>query len=438
MRRTTLLTTALATALTAGLLVAPATALLPDGSPASRTVAVAPVRVEAPVPVVTAADRESASDLGARVQAALLQADAATVSAAVEVDGLGTVLRRDAAHQLPPASTQKSFVSAAALLRLGSATRFTTEVATLAAPVGGVVRGDLWVVPGGDPYLTTSGLRALAQAVRSAGVTHVTGVLRLDDSRYDQRRRAEGWKQEWVPEESGPLSAFAVDKNAWRSDSAFLNDPAVPNAVKLRDLMRAEGISIGTVLRQRRPAQATTVATWQSGPMTAVVRRILKDSDNFAAELLLKEMGRVVRGVERGTSAEGLAAVRTVLGEQGVKVGVGADGSGLSTLDRQNPDSQVALLRVMDASPVAAAFRAALPIACRDGTLKRRLCGTAAEGRVSAKTGTVTGVRCLAGYTKTASGRVVRFAFQITGVRSGTSTLAAIDKAVVVLASATE
>ena len=420
----------------------PAAALLPDAAPPPRVAPAATGPATGPdaEPTVglTPQQRSAATDLGARVQAELLKAPAATVTGAVEVEGLGTVLRRDAAHQLPPASTQKSFVSGAALLRLGTGARFTTEVAALVAPVDGVVRGDLWLVPGGDPYLTTSGLRALAQAVRAAGVRHVTGVLRLDDSRYDARRRAEGWKTEWVPEESGPLSAFAVDKNAWRSDSAFLADPAMPNAQKARDLMRAEGIHIGTITRQRRPSGATTVATVQSGPMTAVVRRVLKDSDNFASELLLKEMGRVVLGAGRGTSADGLAAVRSVLGEQGVKVGAGADGSGLSTLDRQNPDSQVALLRLLDASPVGPAFRAALPIGCRDGTLKRRMCGTAAEGRVSAKTGTVTGVRCLAGYTKTASGRVVRFAFQITGVRDGARTLAAIDRAVVVLASATD
>jgi D-alanyl-D-alanine carboxypeptidase/D-alanyl-D-alanine-endopeptidase (penicillin-binding protein 4) len=430
-RRTPLLTAALL--VTA--LAVPASALLPDppAPPTAARVVTVPVATQ-----VTTANRSAATDLGSRVNAALGGSSAVTVAAAVEVDGLGTVLRRDAAHQLPPASTQKSFVAGAALLRLGAGTRFVTEVATMSAPSGGVVVGDLWLVPGGDPYLTTSGLRALARSVKAAGVTRVTGVLRLDDSRYDAKRRAEGWKPEWVPKESGPLSSFAVDKNQWRKDSAFLSDPAMPNAVKLRDIMRAEGISIGTITRQRRPSGATTVATVVSGPMSAVARRILKDSDNFAAELLLKEMGRVVLGANRGTSADGLAAVRSVLGAQGVKVGVGADGSGLSTLDRQNPDSEVALLRVLDASAVSGVFRAALPIACRDGTLKTRMCGTAAEGRASAKTGTVTGVRALAGYTKTRSGRVVRFAFLLTGVRDGTAARAAIDRAVVVLASASE
>ena len=429
MRRTPLLMAALLGVA----LAVPADALQPDAGAAAVPAARA---ATSSATTSSAATSSAASDLGARVNTALSAAGAPTIAAAVEVDGLGTVLRRDAAHQLPPASTQKSFVSGAALLRLGPATRFRTEVASLSAPVDGVVQGDLWLVPGGDPYLTTSGLRALAKALRAAGVTRVTGVLRLDDSRYDAKRRAAGWETEWVPEESGPLSSFAVDANRWRTDSAFLSDPAMPNAVKARDLMRAEGIHIGTITRQRRPASATTLASVQSGPLSAVVRRLLKDSDNFAAELVLKEVGRVVTG--RGTSVDGLAAVRSVLGQLGVKVGVGSDGSGLSTDDRQNPDSQVALLRVLDASEVSAAFRTALPVACRDGTLKERMCGTAAEGRASAKTGTVTGVRCLAGYTTTRSGRVVRFAFQITGVQDGTRARNAMDRAVAVLAAATE
>lgn len=435
-RRSPLLLTA---ALLGLALAAPAGAVLPEPGTALATTGrtTAPTTVPAPPPAGrTSAEASAASDLGARVSSALSGAGATTIAAAVEVDGLGTVLRRDAAHQLPPASTQKSFVTGAALLRLGAGTRFSTEVSALRRPVNGVVQGDLWLVPGGDPYLTTSGLRALASSLRAAGVTRVTGVLRLDDSRYDAKRRAEGWKAEWVPTESGPLSSFAVDSNQWRKDSAFLSDPALPNAVKARDLMRAAGISIGTITRQRRPAGTVTLAAVQSGPMSAVVRRILKDSHNFAAELLLKEVGRVVSG--KGTSLDGLAAVRTVLGELGVKVGVGSDGSGLSVHDRQNPDSQVALLRVLGSSQVASVFRAALPIACRDGTLATRMCGTAAEGRASAKTGTVTGVRTLAGYTTTRSGRAVRFAFQITGVSDGTRARNAMDRAVVVLAAATE
>jgi D-alanyl-D-alanine carboxypeptidase/D-alanyl-D-alanine-endopeptidase (penicillin-binding protein 4) len=107
----------------------------------------------------------------------------------------------------------------------------------------------------------------------------------------------------------------------------------------------------------------------------------------------------------------------------------------LSANDRQTAAGQVKLLQLAERSHVATQFRAALPLGCRDGTLRRRFCRTAAEGRVSAKTGTLSGVRALSGVTRTASGRQVQFTFQLSGVRNGAQALRAIDRAVVVLAS---
>jgi D-alanyl-D-alanine carboxypeptidase/D-alanyl-D-alanine-endopeptidase (penicillin-binding protein 4) len=354
----------------------------------------------------------------------------------VDVEGYDAVLRRASGQPMPPASTQKSYVGLAALVALGPDARLRTEVARTATPVAGVLNGHLWLVAGGDPYLTRSGLRQLAREVKAAGITRVTGDLRLDDLRYDQRRKPAGWKSSFMPAESGPLSAMAVDRNRWRTDSTFLADPAFPAAVLFRDYLRAEGVRVGTVRRERRPADAVPVAQRFSSPVPAVVRRALKDSDNFASELLLKEVGRVVRG--DGSSAGGLSAVRDVLGDHAVPVGAGSDGSGLSSHDRQTADGQVLLLKAAEASGSGEDFRAALPIGCRDGTLKRRYCGTPAEGRVFAKTGTLSGVRVLSGYTETESGRAVWFSFQLSGVRDGARALAAIDRAVVALAGSTD
>ncbi len=425
-----------------GVLAGPASAVVLG--PEEGLVRLLPVTEVAPRPVALLAaaapapgDPAAGTALGRRVSDALSAAGVTTVAAAVDVEGYGAVLRRDAGHALPPASTQKSWTGLAALVALGPDTRFRTEVAATATPVAGRLAGSVWLVASGDPYLTSSGLRALARDVKAAGITTLAGDVRLDDSRYDARRNAAGWKGAYVPDESGPLSALALDRNLWRTDSAFLADPALPAAVRFRDYLRAEGVAVtGTVRRERRPASAVTVATRVSGPVPAVVRRALKDSDNFAAELLLKELGRVVRGA--GTSSDGVAAVRQVVGRLGAVAGVGTDGSGLSAQDRQNPAAQVTLLHAADDSGTGPAFRAALPIGCRDGTLTKRFCGTAAEARVMAKTGTLPGVRALAGYTTTASGRPVWFAFQLTGVSDGARALKALDRAVVLLASATD
>ncbi len=381
---------------------------------------------------------DSELSLADRVRAALSRSSAVTVSAAVDVDGLGQVLRADSGHALPPASTQKSYVVTAALLALPEKYRWTTEVAARTMPTAGRLPGGLWLVAGGDPYLTKSGLRGLARSVRASGITYVTGDLLLDDSRYDNLRRVSGWKTEYVPEQSGPLSALVVDRNTWRRDRAFLADPAVPIATLFRDYLKAEGVVVhGVIRRNRRPADARSVGTLQSGPVADVVRRILKNSDNFAAELLLKEVGRVVSGT--GTSAAGISGVRTVLSARGVPVGVGSDGSGLSSQNRQSRGGQLLLLQAAAAdTAVGPELLRALPLACRDGTLKMRMCNSAASGRLSAKTGTLPGVRSLVGYTTTASGRSVQFAFQLTGVKDGTAARDAMDAAAIVLASATE
>jgi serine-type D-Ala-D-Ala carboxypeptidase/endopeptidase (penicillin-binding protein 4) len=355
----------------------------------------------------------------------------------VDVDGLGVVVRRDAAHALPPASTQKSFTAVAALMSLPPGFRFTTVVASRAKPTAGRLPGSVWLVAGGDPYLTTSGLRALARQVRASGVRYVAADLLLDDSRYDARRHADGWKRSYVPDEAGPLSAMSVDENQWRDDSAFLSDPALPAARLFREYLKAEGVTVhGVIKRNRRPADAAVLTSRQSGPLPAVLRRTLKDSNNFAAELVLKEVGKVVRNDP--SSAGGHAAVRDVLSEHGVPAGTGSDGSGLSAYDRQTAAAELALLQAADASAVAGDFRAALPVACQDGTLEKRMCNTAGAGRVLAKTGTLPGVRALSGYTTTASGRSVWFSFQLTGIADGTKARNALDAAAVVLASAQE
>jgi len=74
------------------------------------------------------------------------------------------------------------------------------------------------------------------------------------------------------------------------------------------------------------------------------------------------------------------------------------------------PRGLAALLVAMDRHPAAAAFRASLPIAGRDGTLEKRMRGTAAEGSVAAKTGTLSLVNALAGYVTTRGGERLAFA----------------------------
>jgi serine-type D-Ala-D-Ala carboxypeptidase/endopeptidase (penicillin-binding protein 4) len=123
------------------------------------------------------------------------------------IDGLGEVGAHEPDLPLFPASNQKLLTAMGVLAVLGPDTRFTTEVRL--APDGNLV-----IVAGGDPSLTTGGphsLDALAAQVRAAGITAVPGALLVDDSRHDTMRRATGWQDWQFPTYAGPLSAFMVD-----------------------------------------------------------------------------------------------------------------------------------------------------------------------------------------------------------------------------------
>jgi D-alanyl-D-alanine carboxypeptidase/D-alanyl-D-alanine-endopeptidase (penicillin-binding protein 4) len=386
-------------------------------------------------PASAATPSQQAADLRAKVQRALAGSTARSVAVAVDVDGVGEVDRRGATASLPPASTAKLFTTFAALQRLGVDYRERTQLRAVGAQVGTHLRGDLYLVAAGDPYFTAAHLNVLARTIADAGIRSIDGHLVVDDTRYDRVRRGAGWKTEWVPEESGPLSAMALDRNTWRRDSAYLGDPATPVLGKLRSYLASKGISVSASLRRGPvPSRARVLASHVSAPLSTVVRRISKDSDNFASELLLKELGSV--GRKRGTGVDGALVLEQVLSGLGVTVGTVADGSGLSPRNRQTAAGEMSLLRAAETTGAYSPLRASLPVACKDGTLKKRFCGTAAAGRAVAKTGTLDTARTLTGWTTTADGHRVRFAFLLASFSSGTKAREAIDRAVVVLASA--
>lgn len=384
-----------------------------------------------------AAAAGSAADLDARVRYALRGSTARYVASYVLVDGLGTVGAINPRAALPPASNEKLYGGLAALLAADPNRRLRTEIrhtGTLAAD--GVLDGDLVLRAAGDPTLKSADLVRLAQTVAGAGVRWVTGGLWADDSKYDRVRRVAGWEPDDVPEEVGPLSAFVVDRNTWRKDAAFLADPVPGNLGKLRSALAGAGISVLGPDQVGQPAvpmvEGPPLAYRDSPQIAWFVLKAFKHSDNLYAEMLLKELG-AQNGV--GSTAEGAAVVRSVGTALGVDLPGYVDGSGLSAYDRQTPVTAVTWLRRAQGTSAAQSFTTSLAIGCRDGTLVDRFCNTAAAGRVSAKTGTLKGVRTLAGYTVTRSNRKVWFSFMLSGATNGTEARRAIDRAVVAIAS---
>lgn len=118
------------------------------------------------------------------------------VGLSVWLEGFGEVAARNADLPLLPASNQKLVTAMGILAHVPITDTLVTEVRAAGAQDGVTLVGDLILVGGGDPTLTTSGphsLDALARAVRARGITRVAGVLVADETRYDSARGAGGW-----------------------------------------------------------------------------------------------------------------------------------------------------------------------------------------------------------------------------------------------------
>ena len=322
-----------------------------------------------------------------------------TRSGAVAVDlATGRVIfARNPTRSLAPASTEKLALSFGLLSSLGPAYRIRTRVLATGTVDGATLHGSLVLRGEGDPTLSSVGLRSLATQVRALGLTRVTGPIVGDESFFDARRTAPGWKPSYYINESPPLSALTVDRA--RYGGRVSDNPALAAALLFRSALTAAGIATPGGATVGTPPADAQLATLASPPLLSLLRAVNRESDNFTAEILLKHLGAVSGA--GGTTAGGATVVRRVLAEAGVSLeGVRiADGSGLSLLDRLTADSLVDLLAAAWADPLLrGSFLASLAVAGRNGTLENRLRSPPAVGQVFAKTGTTSLASALSGF----------------------------------------
>src|SRR5438093_808259 len=181
---------------------------------------------------------------------------------------------------LEPASTEKLALTFALLHSFTPTTRIETRVDAAGTLDGDTVSGNLVLVGGGDPTLTSGDLRRLAHRVAAAGIRHVTGGVVGDESLFDSKRTCPGWKPSFYIRESPPLSALVVDRARYRTYTA--PRPAKAAALLFRDALRAAGISVeGGVAVRKSPVDAVPVARMLSPPLASIVSFMDKNSDNF-------------------------------------------------------------------------------------------------------------------------------------------------------------
>ena len=307
-----------------------------------------------------------------------------TAALAVDLSTGETLYSHKSDVPFAPASNEKVPVSFAALTRLGTGYRFHTEVYGVGARTGAAWDGDLVLKGFGDPTLSSSDIERLAATIRGRGIRSVSGRVLGDESFYDSRRAVAGWKGYFLGGETPPLSALIVDQaQGWPALS-----PPLLAARALRDALTRRGVTVaGRPGLGVAPATATPLASDTSDPLSAIVRHMNRESDNFYAEMLLKQLAAAAG--KRGTSAGGGKIVIATMREAGIPVkGVRiVDGSGLSSLDRLTAAALVGVLRAGATDPsIKRAFVDSLAVTGRSGTLQDRL--PALRGVVKGKTGT--------------------------------------------------
>lgn len=354
----------------------------------------------------------------------------------VWIEGFGEVIAVNPDLRLRPASNQKLLTAAGALTFLGPEARLTTAVAAAGAQAGGVLEGDLYLIGGGDPTLRVDGdhsLAALAASVAERGITRVAGDVIVDESRYDERRRANGWGDIVSPTWMGSLSALMVNENRYRIEADFLRDPTSVNAQLFHDALENAGVELdGGASTGSAPADVTIVTTLASPTVAELVRVMLTDSNNTVAEMLVKEVGYRARGI--GSTAAGLDAMATILDDFCLPPTIlQLDGSGISHGNARSARDWRRLFMSLQAESWYDSFVDGLAVAGETGTLRNRFRGTAASGNLRAKTGTITGIRSLTGTLTTAGGRRVFFSF-IVDDDDPRPPMAAIDDLLVAIA----
>jgi serine-type D-Ala-D-Ala carboxypeptidase/endopeptidase (penicillin-binding protein 4) len=192
-------------------------------------------------------------------------------------------------------------------------------------------------------------------------------------------------------------------------------DPTMYALSLFKRALEEQGIEIVGKMKQGTSTDMMKrITTHQSMPLKDLLVPFMKLSNNGHAEVLVKEMGKVVQG--EGSWEKGLEVMNSELAGMGIDTAqiVLRDGSGISHANLIPANEVTALLYRIQQETWFPAFQHSLPVAAASdrmvgGTMRNRMKAEPLKGNVLAKTGSLTGVSTLAGYVKTNSGKTLIF-----------------------------
>jgi D-alanyl-D-alanine carboxypeptidase/D-alanyl-D-alanine-endopeptidase (penicillin-binding protein 4) len=367
----------------------------------------------------------------------------------------------------PPASVAKAFTALYALEHLGPDYQFETAVFADGEISDGILNGNLILSGGGDPNLVTDQLADLAQRLRAAGITQVTGEFyvwddaltnldEIDDSQLDHlgynptitglnlnfNRVHFEWKREdgdyatfmdarsdnyrpavttsriRIADRNDPVFTYRdlgqVDQ--WTVARGALNDagsrwlpvrhPALYAGEVFATFARSHGIRLNAPKEIASiPATAAQVAVFQSEPLTEMMRAMLRYSTNITAEAAGLATTIADTGQKWGLRASSARMARWAGRRADGIDPLFADHSGLGDTSRLTPADMVQFLTAPDVAQTLHPIMKDIPVRDNDGEAI-----AAVHGAVQAKTGTLNFVSNLAGYLRAPDGRTLAFA----------------------------
>lgn len=305
-------------------------------------------------------------------------------------------------QRLRPASTMKLVTAITALDRLGGSHLFKTSLMYKGEVADSTLTGDLYCVGGFDPRFNVDDLHAFVESIRVMGIDTIRGRIVIDKTMKDSDTLGWGW--------------------CWDDDNPILSPLLLSRKDDFKEhflqALSDEGIILEVTCSEGRvPADAETICI-RTHSIDQILMKMMKDSDNLYAESMYYQVAASV-GARPAKAAHARQVISKLVSKTGLnpKTYVFADGSGLSLYNYVTAEMEVALLKyAYRNSNIYIHLFPSLPIAGVDGTLKKRMRGTAAEGNVHAKTGTVEGVSALAGYCTAANGHVLCFSIINQGI----------------------
>ncbi len=386
-----------------------------------------------------------------------------------DLDAPEPILSHGRTRSLNPASVMKLVTTLAVLDSFGPAHTFKTRVLLDGALKEGLLDGRLILQGGGDPSLTIERFWLLLREIRARGVREIRGDVVLDGGYYhlDPIDPAAFDQAPLRPYNAPPAAllvnfntvALRLGGNGASVSARFdppLESPALANQLLpgdgpcngAREPMALEsgkltlsgryalacgdqaialnllppdattaawfsrlwgelgGTHTGRVVSGAAPEAAKPLLEFDSEPVSQLVRDTNKFSNNVMAKMLLLNLGAARFGAP-ATWDKGERALRDWLAERDLECGklVLENGAGLSRIERISASSLAKLLRWATRQPAWFEYAASLPAVGLEGTQKNRLNGSAARGQAWLKSGSLNGVRNLAGYARTPDGR---------------------------------